>query len=365
MEKTPLKNLLGCLPKAIARNLFIGAGALILGIMLGGPKIYISLPAAITTFCLLLVLYIAITWWSIGALARSGQNGALVTSGPYALTRNPMYAGIIFILNPALGILFRSWLLVLAVIPIYFSWRQCVRGEETGALAAKFGQAHLDYMKSTARFFPNLRLVHPILFYGAAGLLIFLASFIFLNSSALYLRWVAWEASGEITYDKPGKINSGFASNVSQPAGQSASYNPGPNAIFISQLNVRAPLVNSAGPSQNEINMALNQGVVLYPGSALPGQAGEVFLTGHSSVFPWNKTEYGQVFTMLDELEAGDTVSLVYNNQQYDYQIIGKEILSPNQVKISATDEPRLALMTCWPIGTALKRLVVYGELIR
>ncbi len=188
MEKTSLKNLLGCLPRAIARNLLIGAAALLLGILLGGPKIYISLTSAIITFCALLVLYVAITWWSIGVLAKAGRGGALVITGPYALTRNPMYAGIIFILNPALGILFRSWLLILAVIPIYWSWRACVRQEEAGALTAKFGQAHSDYMKSTPRFWPNLRKINPILFYSATGLLIFLISFVSLNSSALYFR---------------------------------------------------------------------------------------------------------------------------------------------------------------------------------
>lgn len=383
MERKSTNNFLGCLPKAVTRNLFIGAAVLVLGIIFGGPKIYISLNTATILFCILLVPYIALTWWSIWALAKGGQNGALVTNGPYSLVRNPMYGAIIFILNPALAILFRSWLLVLAIIPVYFSWRQCVAKEEAGALAQKFGVEHAEYMKTTPRFFPDLRRLNPVLFYGAAGLLIFLVSFIFVNSSALYLRWVAFEVNGKISYDEPTPEKIIFPVISSQPifdqptAGQlppslpisdpiGANYNDSDDAIIISKLGIRAPLISSVtGTSQKELNDGLNQGVILYPGSSLPGQNGEVVLSGHSSIFPWVKTQYGQVFTLLDKLQAGDTVSLVYNHRQYDYQITGQEILNPSQVKISATNEPVLKMTTCWPVGTSAKRLVVYGELVR
>ncbi len=377
MEQKTIKNLLGCLPRAAGMNLLIGAAALILGILLGGPKIYISLTSAIIIFCVLLVFYLAITCWSVWALACAGQKEKLVTSGPYAFTRNPMYAAIIFILNPALAILFRSWLLILAIIPIYLSWRTCVRGEESGPLAAKFGQAHSDYMKSVPRFWPSFRKANPIFFYGIAGLLIFLVSFIYLNSSALYLRWVAWEIDGEIAYDKPVLQKALFPLSVSPsfyPSSFSnlpdnntyaANYNASSNAIIITRLGIRAPLVSAVGTTQKELNDALNQGVILYPGSALPGQNGEVVVSGHSSIFPWVKTQYGQVFTLLDKLQVGDTVSLVYEHRQYDYQITGQKVFNPNQVKISETSEPLLKMTTCWPIGTSAKRLVVYGELIR
>lgn len=373
MEKEiTLKNFLGCLPRAIFMNLLLGAAALSLGILLGGPKIYISLNAAIVTFCCLLIFYIALTWWSIWALAHGVKKDALVTTGPYALTRNPMYAAIIFILNPALGILFRSWLLILAIVPIYFSWRICVRGEENGELKEKFGEKYLAYMKATPRFWPNLRRVNPVLFYAVAGILIFLVSFTYLNFSALYLRWVVFETNGEIAYDKPAPKKIIFPSVSSQPNYPlpspdhlTANYNDSPDAIIISRLGLRAPLVMASGTSQKQLNDSLNQGAILYPGSALPGQNGEVVISGHSSVFPWVKTQYGQIFTLLDKLQAGDTVSLIYGKHQYDYQINGQEILNPNQVKITETTQPLLKMTTCWPIGTSAKRLVVYGELIR
>ena len=149
------------------------------------------------------------------------------------------------------------------------------------------------------------------------------------------------------------------------PLSLKSNYNASPNSIYIAKTDTRAPIVSASGIKQSELNAALDQGVVLYPGSALPGQSGEVALTGHSSVFPWNKTSYGQVFALLDKVENGDVISLVYNNYQYDYQVTGKAVLLPNQVKTSPTMEQKLLISTCWPIGTSLKRLVVYAELIK
>lgn len=373
MSASATKNLLGCLPKAAGRNLLVGAVVLVLSVLLGGPKIYISLTAAVIVFCLMLIPYIAITWWSIWALAKDKAKGILVTDGPYAFSRNPMYSAIIFILNPALAILFRSWLLLLACVPIYFFWRKYVKEEEKGALAAKFGASHAEYMKNVTRFFPNLRKINPFLFYSATGLAIFLISFVSLNLNAVYLRWVIFETKGEIVYDSPQTSspeqnfpqypNQIFPS--SEPRNNRADYSAANDSVSIEKIGIRAPLVSASGTTQKELNNSLNQGVILYPGSAWPGQDGEVVLSGHSSVFPWVKTEYGQVFTLLDKLEPGDIVSLVYDHRQYDYQITSREVLTPDKVRISDTNQPVIKLVTCWPIGTALKRLVVYGELIK
>ncbi len=378
-QKLSLKEILGCLPRALLGNFLIGGLALVLGIALGGPKIYIDLDTAIYVFCGLLIVYSAVTWWSIFTLAKNRMAENLVVQGPYHFVRHPMYGAIIFILNPALGILFRSWWLLLATVPIYFVWRRCLKNEEE-FLKQKFGQDFLDYRHRVWPLFPNLRQFNKNLFYLLLGALIFIITFVGLNYSAVYLRWVKWEKQGKITYDQPdkkkipfsplptsGTLPANYNERLDLPTGGTlpANYNERSDSIVIGKLNIEAPLVLANGTSQNELNSALNQGVIFYPGSALPGQNGEVFLSGHSSVYPWNKTPYGQVFTLLDKLEAGDTVSLIYNHRQYDYLITNKEILPPNQVKISATSEPRLTLFTCWPIGTSFKRLLVRGELIR
>lgn len=371
--------IFGCLPQALLVNFIIGALFLGLGKLFGGPSIYIEQNSALYAFLTLLGLFLLVAGWSIFTLAKNKIAQNLVTDGPYQYVRHPMYSAIIFLLNPALAILFRSWLLLLAVILIYFIWRKAVRSEEK-CLEEKFGQDYYQYQSATWSFVPNLWKLNKVLFYPITALLIFTVAFICLNFSAVYLRWVFYEQpEKKIIYDDPTKQPSPssfqqmFESGSSQPSSENQetlldykpNYSEQPNFIIIPKINVRAPLVFATGTSQKELNDALNQGVIIYPGSALPGQRGEVFLSGHSSIFPWVKSAYGQVFTLLDKLEAGDIVSLIYNHYQYDYRIVGKQVLAAKDTKISSTNQPTLTLMTCWPIGTALKRLVVRGELIR
>lgn len=391
-NKKETYSLLGCLPKASAGNFLVGIFFLLLGIFLGGPKIYIEIQEAVFVFCLLLVVYIAITWWSIWTLAKYKARENLVTQGPYRFVRSPMYAAVIFILNPALGILFRSWLLTLSSILIYFVWKKFISKEEQH-LVEKFGQSYIDYRCRVGRFFPKIWQTNKITFYSLLAISIFFITFVFLNFSSFYLRWAVWGEKEVIVYDQsfnrqPGFFSSGQndSNNLtdqqqsnflnsgeetipdsfsSLPLSPKTNYNASPNSIYIAKINVRAPIVSSSGVKQTELNAALNQGVVLYPGSVLPGQSGETVLTGHSSVFPWNKTSYGQVFALLDKVEKGDIISIVYDNYQYDYQVTNKIVLLPNQVRTSPTLEQKLLISTCWPIGTALKRLVVYAELIK
>lgn len=358
------EKILGCLPQALMGNVLIGGAALMLGILLDGPKMYLELQTALAAFVVLLILYFALTVWSVSVFSK---NNELITEGPYKYVRHPMYSAVIFLLNPALAILFRSWLLLLACILVYFIWRAALKSEER-MLVQKFGDQFIEYRKKTPAFFPDLYSFNKLAFYSLVGLSVFAALFIFLNFSALYQRWVIWEGSGGITYDDPGKKTPSFSPSVSP--GQSSgsylpSYNPSSDSIVIPKININAPLIQATGSTQKELNAALNQGVIIYPGSAMPGQNGEVFLSGHSSIYPWVKTQYGQVFALLDKLEKGDVVSLVFNNRQHDYRITGKQVLNANQVKIQSGYEPKLTLMTCWPIGTSLKRLVVTGELIK
>lgn len=115
---------------------------------------------------------------------------------------------------------------------------------------------------------------------------------------------------------------------------------------------------------EDDIQVALKDGVVHYPGSARPGQAGNFFLTGHSSYYPWDDGEYKDVFARLHELELGDTYSVYYGGDRHTYRVTKKYEVKPNNV--SVLDQPtsqRIAtLMTCTPIGTTLRRLIVQAE---
>ena len=115
---------------------------------------------------------------------------------------------------------------------------------------------------------------------------------------------------------------------------------------------------------ESDIQTSLRDGVVHYPGSARPGQAGNFFLTGHSSYYPWDDGRYKSVFARLPELNIGDTYFVYYGGDRHSYRVIEKYEVKPNNV--SVLDQPsnkRIAtLMTCTPVGTTLRRLIVRAE---
>ena len=109
----------------------------------------------------------------------------------------------------------------------------------------------------------------------------------------------------------------------------------------------------------------LEKGVVRYPGTSKPGETGNAFIFGHSSNYPWMKGEYNSVFALLDQLSFGDEIIVYYNQKKFTYIIREKKVVKPGNVKVLERDETKkeLSLMTCWPIGTTLNRLIIFAEL--
>lgn len=151
--------------------------------------------------------------------------------------------------------------------------------------------------------------------------------------------------------------------------------NVGPyeDRLIIPKLGENVPIVKPSMDAlmkedwkqfEDDIQTALRDGVVHYPGSARPGQAGNFFLTGHSSYYPWDDGKYKDVFARLGKLEVGDTYSVYYGGDRHTYRITGKREVKPTDT--SVLDQPvnkRIAtLMTCTPIGTTIRRLIVSAE---
>ena len=151
------------------------------------------------------------------------------------------------------------------------------------------------------------------------------------------------------------------------------SITPYENRIVIPKIGKNIPLLDIkqqtvAGHDElNNIFMKeLENGVIRYPWSAKPGQNGNAFVFWHSSNFPWLPWEYNDVFALLDNLEEWDEVIVYYNQKRYVYKITTKEVIKPGDTSVLKRDElrPELSIMTCWPIGTTLNRLIVHSELV-
>ncbi len=148
---------------------------------------------------------------------------------------------------------------------------------------------------------------------------------------------------------------------------------PPDNRIIIPKLNINVPLVtpsyqnllqeNWAGVEE-DIQSSLQHGVVHYPGTARPGQAGNFFVTGHSSYYPWAPGKYKNVFARLHEMDVGDEYWVYYGGDRHRYRVVEKKEVRPSDVTV--LDQPlshrTATLMTCTPVGTTLRRLIVTAE---
>ncbi|MBU0766385.1 sortase [Patescibacteria group bacterium] len=151
------------------------------------------------------------------------------------------------------------------------------------------------------------------------------------------------------------------------------SIGPPENRIIIPKMELNIPLVTPSyeallredwGQVEEDIQDALKMGVVHYPGTAKPGQAGNFFVTGHSSYYPWAPGKYKNVFARLHELEPGDEYWVYYGGDKHRYIVRSKKEVKPSDVTVldQPVDRRVATLMTCTPIGTTLRRLIITSE---
>lgn len=133
--------------------------------------------------------------------------------------------------------------------------------------------------------------------------------------------------------------------------------------VIIPKIGVTAPLHINVLPSQ--VIPTLQSGVTHYADTALPGQVGNSVIFGHSSDYPWSPGQYKNIFALLDQLAIGDRITVPYTTQRFVYEVIGTKIVKPSDLSVlKKTPTPQLTLITCYPVGTAQKRLVVTAKLV-
>lgn len=162
-----------------------------------------------------------------------------------------------------------------------------------------------------------------------------------------------------------------FDQDISQVS-LSLEITPYEDRILIPKIGKNIPLVNvehfdaTNSEEWHKIFMQeLEKGIIKYPGSADPGTEGNSFIFGHSSNYPWAKGDYNDAFALLNELSLWDEIIVFFKQKKYTYVVREKNVVKPWHVS-SLGDTPnkkQLTLMTCWPLGTTLNRLLVITEL--
>jgi sortase A len=92
------------------------------------------------------------------------------------------------------------------------------------------------------------------------------------------------------------------------------------------------------------------------PGTALPGEDGNVGIAGHRDTF----------FRPLRSIRRKDTITLSTLQGTYRYRVISTKVVDPDDVEVLYPDgRDTLTLVTCFPfdyVGSAPRRFIVRAE---
>ena len=151
-------------------------------------------------------------------------------------------------------------------------------------------------------------------------------------------------------------------STITHTSSEETNFELQANWFSYPRLGISAPVFWKV--STFESNKKMNFGLTHIINTSAPGDGGEGLISGHSSNYWWERGDYNEVFINLPKAQIGDRF-IINRNGIKVYEVDKKyEIATNNYLEFSPTGSERMKLMTCVPIGTSLRRLIVEGKLI-
>jgi LPXTG-site transpeptidase (sortase) family protein len=196
------------------------------------------------------------------------------------------------------------------------------------------------------------RAVRIVLEFIVVFVILFAIGFTYANFPAIRSKFSFWwsEHFGGETFQKEEVDGLGAATEVIPPD----------DRLVIPKLAVNVPLLFPPSSETDALLQELENGVIHYPGTALPGKRGNVFITGHSSQLAWEAGRYKSVFALLEKLEVGDTIIAYFQKSKYVYRVTETKVVADDDLSVlESSNEHIVTLMTCWPVGTIAKRFIV------
>lgn len=122
------------------------------------------------------------------------------------------------------------------------------------------------------------------------------------------------------------------------------------NMLIIPEISVSAPLIE---------NPDLGNGILFLQNENF-NETKSAILVGHSSGL---SGEYKDVFKNLDTLEVKDKIKLFFSGKKYEFEVSSKSKIKRKKYMPLPT-QGKIILVTCWPVGTTLKQLVVEADFL-
>lgn len=133
--------------------------------------------------------------------------------------------------------------------------------------------------------------------------------------------------------------------SLPEPAAQPAT------RLVILSINVDAPV--GEGTEWESLKYRVGH----HPGTANPGQRGNMVLAAHNDI-------YGEIFRYLPDVPIGEILTVYAGEQAFRYQITERRIIRPEQVEVMLpTTGPTITLISCYPYLIDTHRIVLFGDL--
>lgn len=107
---------------------------------------------------ILICVGVAVAIWAVIQFARAGTtpnahrpDTAIVSSGPYRFSRNPIYLSMALV-QIGVGVFLSNLWIVILVAPVLYTCQKGIIEREEGYLEAKFGEEYLSYKRTVGRW---------------------------------------------------------------------------------------------------------------------------------------------------------------------------------------------------------------------
>jgi sortase A len=101
----------------------------------------------------------------------------------------------------------------------------------------------------------------------------------------------------------------------------------------------------------------LDRGPGHWPGTALPGQLGNVVIGGH-------RVSHDRPFRDIDQLVPGDEIALTFGGMRHSYLVTGAQVVMPTDMwVINQSMAHTVTLFACHPPGSTRERYIVFARL--
>lgn len=142
------------------------------------------------------------------------------------------------------------------------------------------------------------------------------------------------------------------ASKKKAEASQPVGIDEAMGLLIIPKIKAELAIIEGTDPDD------LEKGVGHYKGSFLPGEKGQIVLSGHRDT----------VFRKVGELKLGDRLNMKMPNGSFTYEITKTKIVNSDDTSIITLQhqQEELILTTCYPfryVGNAPKRYIIYAKL--